>query len=119
MSVSGGSLTINGANAMAGITLSSGLLVLNNANALGSGPLTITGGSLDSTSGSAVLANNTENWNGDFTFIGTQSLNLGSGVVTLGEPNLDRQRRHADHGRESATAATATRLPRPARAHSC
>ena len=33
VSVSGGSLTINGANAMAGITLSSGLLVLNNANA--------------------------------------------------------------------------------------
>ena len=84
MSISGGALTINGANVMAGTTLNSGLLVLNNANALGSGALTITGGSLDNTSGGVVLANNTQNWNGDFTFNGTQSLNLGSGAVTLG-----------------------------------
>src|SRR5581483_7825721 len=37
-------------------------------------------------SGSAITltANNAQNWNGDFTFAGTNSLNMGTGNVTLG-----------------------------------
>ena len=58
--------------------------MLNNNNALGSGTLTISGGSIDSTAGGITLANNPQNWNGDFTFNGSQGLNLGTGAVTLG-----------------------------------
>jgi autotransporter-associated beta strand protein len=81
-----GMLTINNANTYpGGTTLNEGTLKLGNSTALGSGPLTITGGTLDSGVAGLVNANNNaQNWNGDFTFAGTQSLNLGSGTVTLG-----------------------------------
>jgi autotransporter-associated beta strand protein len=80
-----GSLTIVNSNGYTGgTTLNSGLLVLNNNNAVGSGLLTITGGTLDSTAFGITLPNNAQNWNGDFTFNGSQNLNLGSGAVTLG-----------------------------------
>ncbi len=52
--------------------------------------MTISGGTIDNTSGSAVTLAPTiaQNWNGDFTFLGlaggTHDLNLGSGAVTLG-----------------------------------
>ena len=73
-----------------GVTLNAGTLRVNNAFALGSGAVTINGGILDNTSGFAVsLANNnTQSWNGDFTFAGTgdgtHDLQMGNGVVTLG-----------------------------------
>jgi autotransporter-associated beta strand protein len=81
-----GTLTINNPNTYSGgTTLSEGTLKLGNSAALGSGALTITGGTLDSGVAGLVNANNNaQNWNGDFTFAGTQSLNLGSGTVTLG-----------------------------------
>ena len=66
--------------------MSAGELDLNNAYALGGSPtLTITGGALGNTSGSAVtLFNNPiQNWNGDFAYNGTSDLNLGTGSVTL------------------------------------
>ncbi len=82
-----GTLALGGANTFSGgTTLSAGQLNINNATALGTGRFTIGGGSIDNTtSGSITLSNNnTESWNGDFTFIGTKPLNLGTGAITLG-----------------------------------
>lgn len=76
----GSSVAYNG-----GTTLNAGQLNLNNAGALGTGSFTIAGGAIDNTSGSPITlsANNAQNWNGDFTFVGSSSLNLGTGAVTL------------------------------------
>ena len=81
-----GQLTLNLANDYSGgTTLSAGTLVINYASALGSGTLTIAGGTIDTTSPGLVLSGNAQNWNGDFTFAGaSQSFNLGTGPVTLG-----------------------------------
>ena len=82
-----GTLTLSGANTFGGgLILSAGTLNLNSATAPGSGTITITGGTLDNTSGSTVTLsnNNTQSWNGDFAFTGTNHLNLGTGVVALG-----------------------------------
>ncbi len=88
-----GSLTMNGSGSLTiatsdgytgGTTLNAGLLNINNNSALGSGAFTIGGGSIDSTTPGVVLANNPHSWNGDFTFLGSNNLNLGSGSVTLG-----------------------------------
>ena len=82
-----GSLTITNSNGYTGGTLlNAGLLCLNNAPAIGTGPLTIAGGTLDNTSGTAIAlsANNAQNWNANVNFNGTNSLNLGTGPVTLG-----------------------------------
>ena len=76
--ISGGGLTKNGGSATilaasngysGGTTLAAGLLGLGNAAALGTGPLTIAGGTLDNPSGAGLTlsANNAQNWNGDFT----------------------------------------------------
>jgi autotransporter-associated beta strand protein len=70
-----------------GTTLNAGTLQLGNASALGTGPLTITGGSLDVTTGIS-MGNIAQNWNGDFTFVGTANLTIGNGAVTM---NGDRQ----------------------------
>jgi len=87
-------LTLNGANNYAGgMTLNAGQLNINNGgtgltnSAIGTGPLTISGGAMDNTSAAdAVLAsNNQQNWNGDFSYLGSlHNLNLGAGTVTLG-----------------------------------
>lgn len=82
-----GVATLSGANThTGGTTLSAGTLNVNNANALGSGTLTISGGTLNNTTGSAITlaTNNAQNWNGSFAFGGTRALNLGTGAVTLG-----------------------------------
>jgi autotransporter-associated beta strand protein len=82
-----GKVTISTANTYSGgTTLNSGTLVINNAAAIGTGALTIAGGTLDNTSGAAITLsnNNTQNWNGSFAFTGTNDLNLGTGAVALG-----------------------------------
>jgi len=83
-----GTLNLNGANTYSGgTTLSAGTLTLGNTTAIGAttSTLTITGGSLDSAVANLVNANsNVQNWNGDFTFAGSQNLNLGTGAVALG-----------------------------------
>lgn len=81
-----GTLTINNANTYAGGTnVSAGTLTLGNTNAIGTGLLTLNGGNLDSSVANLVNAgNNAQLWNSDFTFVGTESLNLGTGPVTLG-----------------------------------
>lgn len=81
-----GELTLTASNTYTGgTTLSAGTLALGNAAALGAGPLTINGGALDSAVDNLVNSgNNAQNWNGDFTFVGTHDLNLGMGAVALG-----------------------------------
>ena len=82
-----GTLTLNQANTYTGTTMfSSGQLNINNATALGTGTFIISAGSIiDNTSGGTITLsnNNTQVWNGDFTFSGTQNLNLGSGAVVM------------------------------------
>jgi len=93
-------VTLSGNNTFSGgVTLTEGsanaitsALNINSATALGTGTLTIstpnTGGTvkIDNTSGGAITLtnNNLETWNGDFTFGGTNALNMGTGAVTLG-----------------------------------
>ncbi len=83
-----GTLTLSGVNTFTGgITLSEGTLQLGSTTALGAatGRLTILGGSLDSSVSGLVLSGNSPlTFGGDFGFAGTQSLNLGTGAVSLG-----------------------------------
>lgn len=83
----GGTVTLGGANAIStGVTNTSGTLRINHAGALGSQTFTINGGTIDNTSGGAVVngGNNAQAWNNSFVFTGASSLNLGTGGVTLG-----------------------------------
>jgi autotransporter-associated beta strand protein len=81
-------LTLSGASTFTGgFTLDAGQLNLNSAEALGAGPgvITINSGTLDNTSGSAIVmpANKPQEWNTDITFLGSSSLWMGNGPVTL------------------------------------
>lgn len=91
------SLTLGGTNAFSGgLTLLPGTkiftLYIGNASALGTGPFTInrggTGGTARFDSGdasvTAVSNNVAQNWNADFTYVGTRSLDMGTGGVSLG-----------------------------------
>jgi autotransporter-associated beta strand protein len=89
-----GTLTLSGANTYAGgTTVSGGQLNINNGgnssadSAIGTGPLTLgLGAEIDNTSGQAVTLQPTiaQNWQDDWTFVGSTNLNLGAGAVTLG-----------------------------------
>ena len=84
-------LTLSAANNFSGgATLNAGQLNINNAEALGSGPFIINGGAIDNTSPGAITLsnNNPQTWNADFTYIGTQPLNMGTGAITF---NANRQ----------------------------
>jgi autotransporter-associated beta strand protein len=86
-----GSLTLSGNNThTGGTTLLAGTLNINSSTAVGSGTFNINGGTIDNTSAGAITlsTNNPQNWSGDFSFTGTQNLNLGTGSVT---PNASRQ----------------------------
>jgi fibronectin-binding autotransporter adhesin len=83
-----GTVSISNANSYTGGTLlnATGTLNINNASAIGTGPLTIaSNATIDNTSGAPVIltTNNVQNWNADFTFGGTNDLNLGTGAVVL------------------------------------
>ena len=91
-----GTLTV-AANNSATLTTNSiwlvnaGTFVIGHASTLGASAntLTVAGGNLDTTSaGQSVAQAIAQNWNSDFTFIGSGALNLGSGPVTL---NATRQ----------------------------
>ena len=88
LSVQGaGTVTLNLANTYSGgTTVSSGQLNINSATAIGTGPLTISGGTISNTFGFGITlsTNNAQNWNGSFTFGGNNALNMGTGAVTLG-----------------------------------
>ena len=84
-----GALTLSGTNNTnsGGVTLTAGNLTLSSSTALGAtaGTLTINGGTLNSgTAGLVIANNNPQVWNSGFTFQGGQSLNLGTGPVSLG-----------------------------------
>ena len=58
-----GTVTIANSNAyFGGTNLLGGQLNINNANALGTGPLNISGGMIDSPSGAITIAGNAESW---------------------------------------------------------
>ena len=91
-----GSLNLNGYSSVSlntastytgGTTLNAGTLNINNASAIGAGPLNISGANttIDNTSGApiALTTANVQDWNYDFTFAGTNDLNLGTGAVPL------------------------------------
>jgi autotransporter-associated beta strand protein len=86
----GGQLQLWGTNVgfSGNVTLNSGVLQLDHPAALGNGgTLTINGGWLDCGSGITVTNNrynNAQSWNGDFGYIGSGTLGLGTGAVTLG-----------------------------------
>ncbi|MEK7950969.1 beta strand repeat-containing protein [Luteolibacter soli] len=83
--INAGSLTVNGSLTASPVTLNTGTLNLNNNNAIGPAALTINGGTLDSPAAAlGLLTNPVENWNADFTFTGTNNLDLGTGVVNVG-----------------------------------
>ena len=87
MNNANGSLAISGSNSGGGgVTLTAGALFINNANALGIGTLTITSGTIDNTTVGAITnaQTNTVTDAGNFTFGGTQNLDLGAGAVSLG-----------------------------------
>jgi autotransporter-associated beta strand protein len=85
LSVSGGTLTLGRANNNhGGSTLSGGTLNINNPAALGTGLISISGGAIDATVPGVTLNNNPQNWSGSFAFVGSNSLNLGAGAVTMG-----------------------------------
>ncbi len=78
--------TLSGANTHSGgTTLSGGVLNINNASALGTGTFIIGSASIDNSSGADITlaSNNTLALNGDFTFIGSKSLNLGTGAASM------------------------------------
>jgi autotransporter-associated beta strand protein len=82
-----GALTIATANTYTGGTiLNAGTLNLNNASALGSGTLIINGGTLDNTSGGAIVMTQPilQAWDADVVFTGSSSLDMGTGAVTVG-----------------------------------
>ncbi len=83
-----GVLTLGGSNTGGGgLSLAAGTLVLGHNSALGSGTFSIGAGTILDTGATAIVnaGNNTQNWNGNFTFTGTSTLNLGTGAVTLGD----------------------------------
>lgn len=80
-----GTLKLAGTNTYTGGTiLTAGVLTAGNAQAFGTsaGTLTINGGSLDASSAITTL-NYPIALNSDVTFIGTNSLNLGTGTITM------------------------------------
>ncbi len=82
---SGGTFLNTGTLDFAG-TITAGVMGSATTSPIGTGTLTINAGTtIDNTgTGAATLAtNNFQNWNGNFTFNGTQSLNLGTGAVQL------------------------------------
>ena len=83
-----GTLNFSGSNNFTGgITVNQGTLQLGNPAALGAGTLTLSGAgaALDSSFASLICTtNNPVAVNADFTFNGSQNLNLGTGAVTLG-----------------------------------
>ncbi|MEZ0267187.1 MAG: autotransporter-associated beta strand repeat-containing protein, partial [Phycisphaerae bacterium] len=87
-----GPLTLSGANTFGGagqsLTLTGGTLNLNSVTAVGNAAnkLVIAGGTINNTSAGAITLgdNHAVTLDGDFTWGGTQALNLGTGAVSLG-----------------------------------
>jgi len=83
--VTGNTLTLSGANSVGGVTLSGGVLNINSAGALGSGTFTIGAGTIINNTSGAAIANSNNNsisLGSDFSFTGSNALDLGTGPVT-------------------------------------
>ena len=83
-----GVLTLSGSNTgSGGLVFAAGTLVIANDSALGTGTFSIGAGTILDTGATAIVnaGNNVQNWNGNFTFTGTNTLTLGTGAVTLGD----------------------------------
>ncbi len=86
-----GALSLSQVNTYTGgTTISSGTLNINNASALGTiaGTFTIGGGTINASTGPITTVNYPLALNGDFIFTGSNTLNLGTGAVTM---NSSRQ----------------------------
>jgi len=83
-----GSLSLSGNNTYSGTTwLLGGTLNMNSTSAIGTSAMTIFNGTtIGNTSGSAITlaTNNTVTLSGDFSFGGTQDLNIGTGAISFG-----------------------------------
>jgi len=96
---SGGNLILSGLNSFTGgVVINAGNVQMGAINsvfsiALGTGPLVMNGGSIDSNTANMFnLNNNALTINGDFSTTATQSLYFGTGAATLGTaPGLSRQ----------------------------
>ncbi len=81
-----GTLTLTGSNTFSGLlSLTAGTLNIGGASAVGNGLFKIgINTTIVNTSGAALtLPNNPESWTGNFTFAGSNDLNLGTGNVSL------------------------------------
>jgi len=79
-----GAVTLLATNTHGSTILNAGTLNIGNDGALGSGALTISGGTLTAIGGARALsANNSVSITGDFAFTGTNDLNLGVGSVNI------------------------------------
>lgn len=81
-------LTLTSANSLAGVALNTGSLLVGNNAALGSGTVTLNGGTLSSDSAAARIMDNSFNFNGSFSLsdpVNSPPLTLGSSsrLVTL------------------------------------
>ena len=91
-----GSLTINSDNLFdGGLVFESGTLNINSATAIGTGLFTISPGLakvIDNSSGTALTNAhpNSQSWLDDFTFAGSEDLDLGTGTVTAGGDDSNR-----------------------------
>lgn len=83
-----GTFLLNGVNSFSGgLTLYAGTLGVDTATALGTGPFTVNAGAtFNNATGLSIsnANNNVQYWNGNFTFTGSGSLNMGTGSLTLG-----------------------------------
>ena len=78
-------LALSGTNTFSGgVALDAGTLQLDSNTALGTGPLTIFGGALNSVTNFTNASTNPVTINADFTFSGSSSMNLGTGAISLG-----------------------------------
>ena len=79
-------LVLNGNSTFTGgVSVAAGQLNIVNTSGLGAAnsPLFLGGGTIDNTSGGTLVVANPETWNGAFTFVGTNALDLGNATVTL------------------------------------
>jgi autotransporter-associated beta strand protein len=87
-----GVLTLSGLNSFTGgFTLTSGTVIMGSNQSFGGATslLTIAGGAIDTTAGRGTV-NYVQSWTGDFEFIGSGTLSLGAGRVTLGGAGSNR-----------------------------